>query len=39
MTIGYARFYSWSHDAVVRVYDNAANVIETQEHKGDFKEW
>jgi len=24
---------------VIRVYDAAGNVIETQEHKGDFKEW
>jgi hypothetical protein len=37
-TIGYAKFYSRSHDAVIRVYDSAGNVIETQEHKGDFKE-
>jgi hypothetical protein len=34
----YAKFYSRSHDAVIRVYDDAGNVIETQEHKGDFKE-
>jgi len=27
-----------SHDAVIRVYDAAGNVIETHEHKGDFKE-
>ena len=26
-------------DAVIRVYDEAGNVIETREHKGDFKEW
>jgi hypothetical protein len=26
-----------SHDAVIRVYDAAGNVIETHEHKGDFK--
>jgi hypothetical protein len=26
-------------DAVIRVYDAAGNVIETHEHKGDFKEW
>jgi hypothetical protein len=26
------------HDAVIRVYDAAGNVIETHEHKGDFKE-
>jgi hypothetical protein len=35
--IGYAEFYSRSHDAVIRVYDAAGNVIETHEHKGDFK--
>jgi hypothetical protein len=28
-----------SHDAVIRVYDAAGNVIETHEHAGDFKEW
>jgi len=32
--IGYARFYSRSHDAVIRVYDSAGNVIETHEHQG-----
>ena len=37
--IGYARQYSRSHGAVIRVYDEAGNVIETHEHKGDFKEW
>jgi hypothetical protein len=26
------------HDAVIRVYDNAGNVIETHEQAGDFKE-
>jgi len=26
-------------DAVIRVYDELGNVIETHEHKGDFKEW
>jgi hypothetical protein len=30
--------FSRSHDAVIRVYDEAGNVIETHEHKGDFKE-
>jgi hypothetical protein len=29
---------SCSHDAVIRVYDEAGNVIETHEHAGDFKE-
>jgi len=37
--IGYAMDRSCSHDAVIRVYDDAGNVIETHEHKGDFKEW
>jgi hypothetical protein len=36
--IGYAKFRSRSHRAVIRVYDDAGNVIETHEHKGDFKE-
>jgi len=35
-TIGYAKFYSRSHDAGIRVYDEAGNVIETHEHAGDF---
>jgi hypothetical protein len=37
--IRYAKFYSRSHDAVVRVYDEAGNVIETHEHAGEFKAW
>ena len=37
--IGYATFYSRSADAVIRVYDAAGNVIETHEHKGEFREW
>ncbi len=37
--IGYAIHYSRSYDAVIRVYDEAGNVIETHEHTGDFKEW
>jgi len=36
--IGYAIHSSRSHDAVIRVYDDTGNVIETHEHKGDFKE-
>ena len=36
--IDYAKFRSRSHDAVIRVYDEAGNVIETHEHAGDFKE-
>jgi hypothetical protein len=31
-------FFSRSHNAVIRVYNKADNVIETQEHAGDFKE-
>jgi hypothetical protein len=27
-----------SHDTVIRVYDAAGNVIETHDHKVDFKE-
>ena len=37
--VGYAKFYSRSHDAAIRVYDESGNVIETHEHKGDFREW
>ena len=37
--VDYAKFRSRSHDAVIRVYDEAGNVIETHEHTGDFKEW
>jgi hypothetical protein len=28
-----------AHDAVIRVYDESDNVIETHEHAGDFREW
>jgi hypothetical protein len=34
--VDYAKFRSRSHDAVIRVYDNAGNVIETREHGGEF---
>ena len=37
--IGYAEHRSRSHHAVIRVYDDAGNLIETHEHTGDFKEW
>jgi hypothetical protein len=36
--IGCAEHYSRAHDAVIRVYDAAGNVVETHEHKGKFKE-
>jgi hypothetical protein len=35
--IGYAKFYSRSHDAAIRVYDAAGNVIETREQSGRFQ--
>jgi hypothetical protein len=30
-------FTAGPHDAVIRVFDEAGNVIETPEHAGDFK--
>ena len=36
--IDYAKHRSRSHRAVIRVYDDAGNVIETHERVGDFKE-
>jgi hypothetical protein len=36
--LGYAKFYSRSHHAVIRVCAHAGNVIETQEQAGEFKE-
>jgi len=36
--ISNAKFFSRSHDAVIRVYDDARNVMATHEHKGDSKE-
>ena len=35
--IGYAEHRSRSHDAVIRVYDDASNVIEKHERKGRFQ--
>ena len=37
--IGYAMHSSRSHDAVIRVYDQAGNIIEAHGHAGDFEEW
>jgi hypothetical protein len=37
--VDYAKFFSRSHDAVIRVYNDGGNVIETHEHAGDFNEW
>jgi|SRR4029453_7182466 hypothetical protein len=36
--VEHAKFYSRSYDAVIRVYDEAGNVIATHEQAGDFKE-
>jgi len=36
--MGYAEFYSRSHDAVIHAYDDAGNVIETHEQAGEFRE-
>ena len=37
--VDYAKFFSRSYSAVIRVYDPAGNVIETHQHKGEFREW
>jgi hypothetical protein len=29
--------FAWAHDALVRIYNDAGNVIETHEHKGDLR--
>ena len=34
--IDYAKFRSRSHNAVIRIYDEAGTVIETHEHTGDL---
>jgi hypothetical protein len=36
--IGYAKHRSRSHNAVIRVYNEAGNVIETPERASEFKE-
>ena len=36
--INYTKFRGRSHDAVIRVYDNAGSVIEVHEQAGEFKE-
>jgi hypothetical protein len=36
--IAYAKFYSRSHPAIIRAYDECGVVIETHEQAGDFKE-
>ena len=37
--IAYEKFSSRSHDAVIRVYDEIGNVIETHEQASEFREW
>jgi hypothetical protein len=37
--IGCAKFYGRSYYAVIHIYDDAGNVIETHEPAGEFKEW
>jgi hypothetical protein len=39
MPSNYAQFNSRSHDAVIRVYDAAGNVIETHRQTSEFNEW
>jgi len=36
--ISYAKFRSRSRRVVIRVYDDAGNVIETHEQPGDFRD-
>jgi hypothetical protein len=37
--VDHAKFYSHSHDAGIRVYDESSNVIETHAHAGEFREF
>ena len=37
--IAVAKFHSRSHHAVIRVYDEAGNVIQAHEQAGEFKQW
>ena len=36
--IGYSKLFRLARDAVIRVFDEAGNVIDTHERVGDFKE-
>jgi len=36
--IGYAKFRSRSHVAVIRVYDADGNIIDTRKQAGEFRE-
>jgi hypothetical protein len=35
--IDYAKFFSCSHDAVIRIFNDAGKVIQTHYHEGEFK--
>jgi hypothetical protein len=35
--VNYTRFYSRSYDAVIRLYDEAGNIIGTHEQTGPFR--
>jgi hypothetical protein len=35
--IGFAQFYSRSHDAIIRVYDDTGDIIENARAKGRFQ--
>jgi hypothetical protein len=37
--IKFAKVNSRSHEALIRVYDEAGNVIDRHAHAGEFKEW
>ena len=36
--VGYAKHHSRSHDAVIRVYDQAGDLSEMHQHVGKFEE-
>jgi hypothetical protein len=36
--IGYAKIFSRSHKALIRVFDESGTTIETHEHAGNFRE-
>jgi hypothetical protein len=36
---GYVKFFSRSYDAVIRVYDETGNVIETHDQAGEFRDF
>ena len=36
--VDYAKFYSRSHPVVIRVFDEAGNIVETEERAGNFRE-